>query len=158
MPGSCLIAEFDYWFLFSLQGADTPAAGNLEFRPAWWSPSRGTVGSDAHGHATAISLRGAPLVYGVGLIMVRSAGDQMPTTTSSKSIGGSFTIALSRSFCRPKSPANSVMHRSKSLSLQATILAGETLATSRDAAEALLHRMQSSSAPCPRAGRMARST
>jgi hypothetical protein len=34
MPGSCLIAEFDYWFLFSLQGADTPAAGNLEFRPS----------------------------------------------------------------------------------------------------------------------------
>ena len=28
--------------------------------------------------------------------------DQMPTTTSSKSIRGSFTIAKSRSFCRPR--------------------------------------------------------
>ena len=28
--------------------------------------------------------------------------DQMPTTTSSKSVRGSFTITKSRSFCRPR--------------------------------------------------------
>ena len=36
---------FDCWVLFSRQGAETRAAGILEFRPAWLSSRRVSAGS-----------------------------------------------------------------------------------------------------------------
>ena len=57
---------FDCWFLFSRvrQGVVAPAIGNLELRPAWWSPSRGSVGSDANGHTMGGPQQGDPVRSG----------------------------------------------------------------------------------------------
>jgi hypothetical protein len=40
-----LLGAFDCWVLFSRQGAETRAAGILEFRPAWLSSRRVSAGS-----------------------------------------------------------------------------------------------------------------
>ena len=62
--GLCLIAGF----YCSRQGVVALAAGNLELRPACWSPSRGSVDSDSNGHSTVVSIRGGPQVCEVGSI------------------------------------------------------------------------------------------
>ena len=89
---------------------------------------RVSAGSGANGHTAVVALRGRTpgergwfdrncphrarsllgdhkleepsrdLPSGLGI----DPRDRMPTTTSSKSIRGSFTIAKSRSFCRPR--------------------------------------------------------
>ena len=48
----CLIASF---YLVD-RGLWHRLPGISSLRPAWWSPSRGSVGSDANGHTTVVSL------------------------------------------------------------------------------------------------------